>query len=194
MVQIRDLSLQDEAAVEAVARILIAGFAASSPTSWPDRDSALEEIRENTGDGFISRIAIDEQNSVLGWIAGSSAYHGRVWELHPLVVDPVCQGRGVGAALVRDFEEQVRQRGGLTITLGSDDETGRTSLAGINLFPNIWEHVARIKNLKRHPYEFYQKLGYRIIGVIPDANGPGKPDILLGKSLYWPEQEYNKKG
>jgi aminoglycoside 6'-N-acetyltransferase I len=34
-----------------------------------------------------------------------------------------------------------------------------------------------------HPYEFYQKLGYVIVGVIPDANGPGKPDILMAKSL-----------
>jgi aminoglycoside 6'-N-acetyltransferase I len=44
-------------------------------------------------------------------------------------------------------------------------------------------HIVSIRNLKRHPYEFYQKLGYVIVGVIPDANGPGKPDILMAKSL-----------
>jgi hypothetical protein len=45
------------------------------------------------------------------------------------------------------------------------------------------EGFASIRNLKHHPYEFYQKLGYQIVGVIPDANGPGKPDILMAKSL-----------
>jgi aminoglycoside 6'-N-acetyltransferase I len=43
--------------------------------------------------------------------------------------------------------------------------------------------VTHIKNLKRHPYEFYQKLGYVIVGVMPDANGLGLPDILMAKSV-----------
>lgn len=34
-----------------------------------------------------------------------------------------------------------------------------------------------------HPYEFYQTLGFVILGVIPDANGLGKPDILMAKRL-----------
>ena len=61
--------------------------------------------------------------------------------------------------------------------------TGQTTLAGANLLPNPWPHIARIQNLRRHPYAFYQKLGYTIVGVIPDANGLGKPDILMAKSL-----------
>jgi aminoglycoside 6'-N-acetyltransferase I len=27
-----------------------------------------------------------------------------------------------------------------------------------------------------HPYEFYMKIGFSIVGVMPDANGVGKPD------------------
>ena len=77
----------------------------------------------------------------------------------------------------------MREHGGLTILLGTDDETQQTTLAEIDLFPNVWEHVTHIENLKRHPYEFYQKLGYVIVGVVPEANGPGKPDILMAKSV-----------
>jgi len=122
---------------------------------------------------------------VLGWISGISQYEGRVWELHPLVVHVSHQGQGIGRALVVDFEERVRERDGLTILLGTDDVAGQTTLAGIDLFPHVWEHVTHIKNLKQHPYEFYQKLGYVIVGVIPDANGLGKPDILMAKSLVY---------
>ena len=93
------------------------------------------------------------------------------------------QGKGIGRALVADLEERVKERGGLTITLGSDDVNYQTSLAGIDLFPNVWEHVAHIRNWKRHPYEFYRKQGYVIVGVMPDANGLGKPDILMAKSI-----------
>jgi len=32
-------------------------------------------------------------------------------------------------------------------------------------------------------YEFYQKLGFTIVGIIPDANGWGKPDILVAKRV-----------
>ena len=93
------------------------------------------------------------------------------------------QGKGIGRALVDDLEARVKERGGLTITLGTDDVNYQTSLAGIDLFPNVWEHVAHIRNLKQHSYEFYQKQGYVIIGVMPDANGLGKPDILMAKSV-----------
>jgi aminoglycoside 6'-N-acetyltransferase I len=28
---------------------------------------------------------------------------------------------------------------------------------------------------------FWQRVGYTVVGVIPDAEGPGKPTILLAK-------------
>jgi aminoglycoside 6'-N-acetyltransferase I len=58
-----------------------------------------------------------------------------------------------------------------------------TSLSGIELYPDVCEHIEKIRNLRRHPYEFYQKVGFHIVGVIPDANGRGKPDILMAKRL-----------
>lgn len=182
-VHIIDLEPNNKAAVEQAARILVDGFAASSPMAWPDLESAREEIYATFSGDCISRVATNELEEVVGWIAGQSQYDGRVWELHPLVVAPQYQGQGIGHLLVTDFEERVRERGGLTIMLGTDDEDGRTSLSGKHLLPDLWLNIAQIENLGRHPYEFYQRLGYTIVGVIPDANGPGKPDILMAKSL-----------
>src|SRR3989440_1326153 len=181
--RIVDLVSSNESAIQQVAALLVEGFATNWPYAWPEMESALEEVRESFAAGHISRIAVDEDGTVLGWIGGISQYRGHVWELHPLVVRVSQQGKGIGRTLVADLDERVKERGGLTITLGTDDVNYLTSLAGIDLFPNVLEHVAHIRNLKQHPYEFYQKQGYVIIGVMPDANGLGKPDILMAKSV-----------
>jgi aminoglycoside 6'-N-acetyltransferase I len=67
--------------------------------------------------------------------------------------------------------------------LGSDDDFEGTSLSGQDLYPDIAAHIAGIKNVDKHPFEFYQKCGYVIIGLVPDANGFGKPDIIMGKRV-----------
>ena len=81
------------------------------------------------------------------------------------------------------FEAEVVLRGALTIKLGTDDIVGMTSLGGQDLYPNVWEHVEAIENIKGHPYSFYEKMGYAIVGVLPDANGFGKPDIFMAKRV-----------
>ena len=146
-------------------------------------ESALEEVREALEPGKINRIAVDDDGTLLGWIGALPEYEGNAWELHPLIVHPAHQGRGIGRALVADLEEQVRGRGCLTIYLGTDDEDGMTSLSQVDLYENTWEHIANVQNLRGHPYTFYQKMGYTIVGVIPDANGWGKPDIWMAKRV-----------
>jgi aminoglycoside 6'-N-acetyltransferase I len=179
-----DLSSDDAEHAMAAAQVLLRGFREGSPDAWPTLDSALEEVRECAAlpGGFV-RAYLDDAGRLLGWIGGRSAYDGHVWELHPLVVDPDFQGSGVGRALVKDFEAQVAQRGGITVILGTDDEVNRTSLGGVDVYPAIWQHIAGIRNIKRHPFEFYQKMGYTIYGILPDANGFGKPDILMAKRV-----------
>jgi aminoglycoside 6'-N-acetyltransferase I len=166
-----------------MARLLIAGFRDHWPDSWPDMAAAIEEVDEFADStSRICRLALDEDDSVLGWIGGIHNY-ALVWELHPLVVDPARQRQGIGRALVSDLEQRVRERGGLTLQLGTDDEDGMTTLAGVDLYTSTWDHIKSIQNLRGHPYTFYQKLGYTIVGVIPDANGWGKPDILMAKRV-----------
>jgi aminoglycoside 6'-N-acetyltransferase I len=180
--RITDFPTYDKKMIERSATLLVEGFKEHWPGAWPDLDAALEEVRSCLGPGRINRIAV-EGSSLLGWIGATREYDGNAWELHPLVVDPGHQGRGIGRALVADLETRVREGGGITIYLGTDDEDNMTSLSGVNLYPNVVEHIAHIWNLRRHPYEFYQRLGYVIVGVIPDANGLGKPDIIMAKRV-----------
>ena len=126
---------------------------------------------------------MDASGQALGWVGARTGHHGKTWELHPLVVDTAFQHQGIGRALVGDVEVQVRQRGGLTIWLGSDDERGRTTLAGVDLYPDVLDKLSTMENVRDHPFEFYLKQGYVVVGAIPDANGPGKPDILMAKRL-----------
>lgn len=181
-ITIEDLRSDDEAAIQQVAAILTEGFREHWWDAWPTHEEAVEEVQESFEEGRVSRIARDADGTVLGWIGGYPTY-AEVWELHPLVVRVNQQKRGVGRLLVADLEQRVKERGGLTLMLGSDDQDNMTSLSGVDLYQNLWQHIANIRNLKGHPYEFYQKLGYSIIGVVPDANGIGKPDILMAKRI-----------
>jgi len=169
--------------IQQATQLLVDAFREHWSEAWPTVEDGLKEAYEMLGAERICRAAVDEGENLLGIIGGLPQYDGNVWELHPLAVQPAMQGRGIGQALVKDFEEQVHMRGGLTITLGSDDEDNMTSLSGVDLYENLWEKVQNIRNLKNHPFEFYQKLGYIITGVVIDANGIGKPDILMSKRV-----------
>ncbi|MHA2857076.1 GNAT family N-acetyltransferase [Paenibacillus lautus] len=117
------------------------------------------------------------------WIAGSSSYDGNVWDIHPLIVHKNFRNKGIGKALVLDFENCVREKGGITIFLGSDDENNSTTLFEQDLYPEVLDNLKQIQNKKGHPLEFYKKIGFSVVGVLPDANGFGKPDIFMAKRV-----------
>jgi aminoglycoside 6'-N-acetyltransferase I len=116
------LSPDHDPLIQQAAQLLVDAFHEHWPDAWPTLAEGLEEVREMLESERICRIAVDENGNLLGMIGGIPGYDGKVWELHPLAVQPSLQGQGIGRALVEDFEEQVRLKGGLTITLGSDDE------------------------------------------------------------------------
>ena len=120
-------------------------------------------MRKSFASDRLSRVAVDDQGRAVGWIGGIKHYSGHTWELHPLVVKLDQQRRGIGRALVSDLEQRVLALGGGTIYLGTDDEQSQTSIAGIDLYPDVWQHVGSIRNFRGHPYEFYQKLGFVIV-------------------------------
>ncbi|MEO1148481.1 MAG: GNAT family N-acetyltransferase [Cyanobacteria bacterium J06638_22] len=181
-IAIHDLRSSDKNAIQQAAQLLLDEFRTLAPDAWETWDDALEDVQESLQPGRISRVAIAHGQEVIGWIGGVPTY-SHAWELHPLVVKSSYQRQGVGRQLVADLETQVSDRGGLTLYVGSDDEAGLTSLAHQDLYPDPLEHLAAIQNRQGHPYTFYQKVGFVLVGVIPDANGWGKPDIWLAKRV-----------
>jgi aminoglycoside 6'-N-acetyltransferase I len=53
----------------------------------------------------------------------------------------------------------------------------------VDVYPDPLAAAAQIQNLGRHPFEFYRKVGFTIVGLLPDANGFGKPDIFMAKRV-----------
>lgn len=155
----------------------------------------LEESFPHCYPGLESRVELDRLmkdcvclvalhgTQLLGIVAAEKQYGITGWELHPLVVDMHHRRQGIGKALMESIEAKVSTLGGHVMYLGTDDEFFKTSLSEGDLFENTFDKIQKIKNKGKHPYEFYQKCGYQIVGVIPDANGPNKPDIMMAKRI-----------
>jgi aminoglycoside 6'-N-acetyltransferase I len=104
------------------------------------------------------------------------------------VVAPGWQRRGIGSALLERLEARARGDSVLTLflgsDLGSDDDYGGTTLYGRDLLPDVLGQAATAEATPRgHALTFYRRHGYRIVGVLPDVNGPGRPDIFMAKRL-----------
>lgn len=175
---IEELPADDADAIDQAATLLAAAF----PHWTPDQQAARAEIEETLGPDRICLLARAD-TAILGWIGAIPTY-SHAWELHPLVVRQDVRGQGIGRALVAALEERVRERGALTLYLGTDDDgpVPGTSAGGVALFPNVLAHAASL-TVVRHAAGFYRRLGFEVVGLIPDANGPGKPDVLMAKSL-----------
>jgi aminoglycoside 6'-N-acetyltransferase I len=157
---------------------------ALAPTSVAYRDIAAAKAEVDTffTDPERFGFAAIEDGHVVGWIGGIRAYdHG--WELHPLCVHPKHQRRGLGRLLVRALEDAAKADNIRTIYLGADDEFSGTTASGVDLFADIASHIRNIAVTTAHPLAFYRKLGFAVVGLLPDVNGPGKPDILLAKRI-----------
>jgi aminoglycoside 6'-N-acetyltransferase I len=151
------------------------------------KSNATAEVKRMLSSKRVAFAAITEKQAgslcVVGVIGAIPHYGITGWELHPLAVLKEYQRQGIGRLLVESLEEEVLARGGVTLYLGSDDETGTTSLYGADLYDNTFEKVTNIQNIGNHPFPFYEKMGYRIVGVLPDVNGIGKPDIWMAKRI-----------
>ncbi len=175
-----DLARQPKPIREQAATLLVEHF--DEPRGWPTPELARDEVSRVIADGFALAMVAGEV--LLGWIGGLTEYNGRVWELHPMVVRREHRRRGIGRSLVAAFEAEAARRGALTVTLGTDDDSGMTSLADADLYADVPRRIAELRDLGRgHPFLFYRALGYIVTGVMPDANGRGRPDIYMSKRI-----------
>jgi aminoglycoside 6'-N-acetyltransferase I len=180
MITIRPIQ-HSRAEIDAVAAILVAGFADRSP-AWPTLEAGINEVNAFSTDEHISLVATIN-DTIVGWISATPQYQRFGWELHPLVVAPAYQHQGIGKALVAALCARLAEHGATTVFAWSDDESLSTSLGGKDLFLNPLEHLHNFSSSVRHAGGFYLKQGFVLCGVLPDANGLGKPDILFARRI-----------
>ena len=171
----------DEHHIAQVCELLVHSFRDLSPTWVPTVEAARSKVLEALEPGMISRMLL-VGGRVAGW-AGARHNYGSVWELHPLVVDEDSRRRGYGCALVNDIESVVAREGALTLLVGTSDEMARTSLAGQDLFRDPIGALRDLQSTGDHPLGFWKRVGYTVVGLVPDAEGLGKPTILLAKRV-----------
>lgn len=181
---IANLTSSDRGLIDALAGLSVRASRMHAPEWLRTVDEARDTIQEALGPRKVCRVLLDDGNPV-GWVAAGPAW-GRVWELHPLLIDPDHQKRGYGRLLVEDIEQFAAAAGALTMQLSTSDTTHATSLSGVDLYGDPLGALSRIDVVDRvagHSYRFWQKVGYTIVGVLPDAEGPGMPSITLSKRL-----------
>lgn len=161
------------------AAVLHDASAPCTPQPWPTLADALAEVQHAFAADRVALAAMDDDRLV-GWAAAlPTSYGGQTWELHPLVVDPPAQGAGVGTALVDGLLERLGTRAAGTLLVSTTDGDRATSIGGIDLFPGVLDHLRTVRERRRHPLGFLRRCGFEVVGVVPDAAGPGRHDILL---------------
>jgi len=168
----------DTHSIDQAAALLVEAFPHWLPTMELARDEVMQAL-ETDRICLVARAG----DQILGWV-GAIPEYSHAWELHPLVVRADARRQGLGAALVRALEERVREVGALTLYLGTDDDrpAAGTSAGGVELFPDVLSHAMGLRVID-HPAGFYSRMGFQVVGLIPDANGLGKPDILMAKRV-----------
>lgn len=170
----------DSTAREDAATVLRAALAHMS-SAYATQDDARAEVAQFAAGDRIAFAALDD-GRLVGWIGAIKVYD-HAWELHPLVVEPQRQREGTGTRLCAQLERHAAAQGVLTLYLGTDDDFGGTDLYGADLFPDPLDKLRTISIASGHPLAFYRKRGWSVAGVVPDANGRGKPDILMAKRI-----------
>ena len=169
--------------IKKAAEILYITFTGADRNRWlKNQKEAFDEVKECVEKPNIC-IGIKTVDELIGW-AGIRQMYEKTWELHPMVIKKEYQGKGYGRLLLTEIERMASLKEIIGLVAGSDDETNSTSLSEREINGgNIFDEIKNIKNYRNHPFEFYRKCGYTIVGVIPNANGQNKPDIWLWKDI-----------
>lgn len=112
------------------------------------------------GDGYHC-YTYERDGRVLGFVChGPNTMTDRTWDLYWIVVAKAAQGQGIGSALLRFAEEDIRRQNGRLVMV----ETSSTPL---------YEPTRR----------FYSRHGYEQVAVVPDFYADGDGLVLFRKRL-----------
>jgi ribosomal protein S18 acetylase RimI-like enzyme len=104
---------------------------------------------------------IEDQGNLAGYMCyGEVPLSDRCWDLYWIAVEPRAQGAGLGQALVRFMEADLRERRARKIFI---ETGGKTSYGATR--------------------SFYDRAGYREIARIPDFFAVGDDKVIFGKDL-----------
>ena len=180
MSEIIDLDTKDSALVERLAAITFEAFKENAPDWVPTIDLARNQVVSAGTRGSLGRVII-EQDQAAGWIGLIKGKH--VWEIHPIAVAIEYQYKGFGHLLVEDVARIATDAGALTLFAGTSDEVGTTNLFGVDLYANPAQSISNIQATGRNPFKFWENAGFTVVGLMPDAEGVGKPAIQLARRL-----------
>jgi aminoglycoside 6'-N-acetyltransferase I len=155
-----------------------------NPFWLPTTKDAKDEVHEALSSSKICRVLMDGELP-LGWGAIVPQGYG-VWELHPLVIDPAYHRKGYGKYLVGELEKLAVAAGATTMVLSTADAIGATTIGGIGLYDDPLGRLTKIDVTNAgegHAFQFWRKVGYSLVGVLPDAEGRGVPSIQFSKRL-----------
>lgn len=182
--KIVNLSSSDNILIEALAALSVRASRTHAPNWLRTVEDAYQAIEEALQPAKACRVLLDD-GSPVGWVAAGPSW-GRVWELHPLLVDPDHQRRGYGRLLVKEIERVAMDAGALTLAVSTSDTTESTTLSGIDLYGDpigALNRIGVVDEKAGHAFQFWCKVGYTVVGVLPDAEGLGMPSISLAKRI-----------
>jgi ribosomal protein S18 acetylase RimI-like enzyme len=151
---IRALRAGDRAAVEEMLTVCGA-FSAE------EIHVALELVDAGLANGDYALLALEADDIVRGFVCfGETPLTASTWDLYWICIHPDAQRAGAGRALQARAEDFTRERGGERIRV---ETSGRADYARAR--------------------RFYEKAGYRVVGVIPDFYKPGDDCVIFCKEL-----------
>ena len=180
MSELIDLDSSDTALVERLASITFEAFKENAPDWIPTVNLARKQVIAATSKGRLGRVVM-EHGKPAGWIGLIKGK--RVWEIHPIAIAIEHQYKGFGHLLVEDVAQLAKAGGALTLFAGTSDEVGTTNLYGADLYADPAQSISNIQATGRNPFKFWQNVGFTVVGLMPDAEGIGKPAIQLARQL-----------
>jgi ribosomal protein S18 acetylase RimI-like enzyme len=135
----------------------------NTPEFKPFEVAVAEEVidcclRDNENSGYFILVAEDNAD-ITGYICyGPTPLTEGTWDIYWEAVDQEKRGQGIGSALTKAAEKEIRKNRGRLALI----ETSSTS---------AYEKTRR----------FHKGLGYEIVACIPDFYSPGDDKLILQK-------------